>query len=59
MTPITVLSGMIGILAAARLLEWLARDEHSSASFDVPPPGSVERTEVVMDRAAATLALAD
>jgi hypothetical protein len=55
MTPISVLSGMIGILAAARILEWLARDEHSNVSFDVPAPGYCEQTEVVIDRAAANL----
>jgi hypothetical protein len=54
-TPITALSGRIGILAAARILEWLARDDHTSVSFDVPAPGYGERTEVVIDRAAATL----
>ena len=31
--------GTIGILAAARILDWLARDERTSVSFDVPPPG--------------------
>jgi len=31
--------GIIGIFAAARIVEWLARNEHSSVSFDVPPPG--------------------
>jgi hypothetical protein len=54
--PLTVLSGMIGIRAAARILEWLARDEHSSVHFDVPAPGCGERIDVTMDCAAATLA---
>jgi hypothetical protein len=58
MTPITALSGRIGILAAARVLEWLARDEHSSVSFDVPAPGCGECADVVMDRAEAALSLA-
>ena len=58
MTPITALSGRIGVLAAARILQWLARDEHSSATFDVPLLDHGHRADMVMDDAAATLALA-
>jgi len=30
--------GTIGILAAARIFDWLARDERTSISFDLPSP---------------------